>query len=264
MPRPSEIYGKPWVEPEFIIVLDIYLRHRGEPRSTASPFVQEVARLLGRTPASVLMRMENFASLDPLFRQRRIGLLNIRPMGIEVFNKWQHNPDGLKECAAVFAREIKPDKTPDLFEPLPSSYPTAFGRYELLDRIGEGYFGAVYSCIDTDSGEVRALKIIRTDKLSEKEVVARFRREIHALQAVNHPNIISIYEDNLDETADFPGFVMDHAIKSLADYIHDLANEKPVEMRERPVISDAEAILIIRDVIAGIGALHQHAPPVIH
>jgi serine/threonine-protein kinase len=141
--------------------------------------------------------------------------------------------------------------------------PKAFGRYELLDPVGDGGFGAVYSCLNTQDGRPYALKIIKTDSLEDAEIVARFRREIKTLQAIRHPNIIRIHEDNLDETPDFPAYVMSLAKCSLTAFMAEkLANAEGGE--RRPLLPAVDATRILKAVLDGVEALHLHNPTVIH
>lgn len=264
MNQPKEIYGKPWSEREFIIVLNLYISNRDHLPSIGSLAVNEVSRLLGRTPASIVMRMENFASIDPLRTTNRVGLQNMYGRGRNIFNRWHQHPETLKECAAMLVREQEEKLVPNLFEPNPVRMPKAFDQYELMDLLGEGAFGSVYSCINDDPSVTYALKIIRTDKLSNEEVVARFRREMKALRTISHPNIIKIFADNLDDTPNFPGFVMQFARCSLTDRIREWQHLMPGTASFRHPLPFEEAVDIIRSVTGAVSALHNHVTPVVH
>src|ERR1700722_14788942 len=123
MSKPSEIYGKPWSEREYIIVLHHYILHSDEPRHHLRDYVKMVAHLLGRTPASIVMRMENYASLDPEEKRHRKGLVNITPLGQKVFDEWFTNPDSLQACAEVLIRDAHASEQPSLFDPEPVKLP---------------------------------------------------------------------------------------------------------------------------------------------
>ena len=81
MSKAQQLYGKPWGESEYIIVLDAYLSHEGTWYSPDDDEIKNLARLLGRTPASIVMRMENYASIDPAQEEARKGLFHISPLG---------------------------------------------------------------------------------------------------------------------------------------------------------------------------------------
>jgi predicted Ser/Thr protein kinase len=65
------------------------------------------------------------------------------------------------------------------------------GSYEVLDRLGAGGMGAVYRARDTRLGRTVALKVLRSD---DPEMLRRLDREARAASALNHPNIVQIYD----------------------------------------------------------------------
>src|SRR6185295_13112533 len=62
------------------------------------------------------------------------------------------------------------------------------GPYEILEPLGAGGMGEVYRASDTRLGRVVAIKISKT------EFSERFEREAHAVAALNHPNICTLYD----------------------------------------------------------------------
>ena len=67
-------------------------------------------------------------------------------------------------------------------------------RYVLLDILGEGGMGRVYKVHDTRMGRNVALKVIRKEKLSHAIAIDRFLQEIRALSAMDHPNVVKVYD----------------------------------------------------------------------
>ena len=64
------------------------------------------------------------------------------------------------------------------------------GRYEIIDRLGEGESAVVYRARDlAQSGEEVALKVL---KRSDEAEAARFRREFEVLGTLKHPNLIAV------------------------------------------------------------------------
>ncbi len=263
MPNPGDLYGRPWSEREYILALDYYFTHRGETHDKDSTYVLELSRLLGRTPASIVMRLQNFASLDGYRTPRGRGLRHIGPQGKQAFENWVHKVDALRSCAQVFLREAERAATPTLFEPEPVRVPRAFCKYELLDCVGEGSFGSVFSCVNPDDGEQYAIKIIRTGELTGSELLGRFRREMKTLRSVDHANVMRIYDDNLDENDKYPAFVMDLAEGNLFDHVQSTVPKKK-SSTEKPLLPFGSAHEIMLSVILAVEALHNMKPQILH
>jgi serine/threonine protein kinase len=121
-------------------------------------------------------------------------------------------------------------------DPLPSLTPTlnltavhvarTIGSYRIVDRIGKGGMGTVFKAVDSRLGRTVALKVI-SHKSGAGDEKIRFFREAKAASALNHPNIVTIYEYDSDEALDFiameyiPGQTL-HAL---------LASEHPLPMK---------------------------------
>jgi serine/threonine protein kinase len=70
----------------------------------------------------------------------------------------------------------------------------ALGRYEILDKLGEGAMGVVYRARDKNLGRVVALKMLSAELAAEDELLKRFQREAEAVGRLNHPNIVTVYD----------------------------------------------------------------------
>jgi eukaryotic-like serine/threonine-protein kinase len=82
------------------------------------------------------------------------------------------------------------------------------GRYKLLEKIGEGGFGAVYVAEQREPVKRRvALKIIKLG-MDTRQVVARFEAERQALALMDHPNIAKVLDAGATDTGR-PYFVME-------------------------------------------------------
>jgi len=75
------------------------------------------------------------------------------------------------------------------------------GKYKLLERLGAGGCATVYKAEQIAMRRTVALKIPKPEMLRDPEVQERFLREIHAVAALNHPNIVAAYDaDRLGRT----------------------------------------------------------------
>ncbi|MGH9760369.1 MAG: serine/threonine-protein kinase, partial [Blastocatellia bacterium] len=68
------------------------------------------------------------------------------------------------------------------------------GSYKVLRSIGSGGMGDVYLAVDQRLGRKVALKLLRTDLTCNQDRLRRFQQEARAASALNHPNILTIYE----------------------------------------------------------------------
>src|SRR5262249_41059673 len=68
------------------------------------------------------------------------------------------------------------------------------GKFQLLERVGVGAFGAVWKARDTTLDRIVALKIPHSGLLAEAEEFERFQREARAAAQLRHPGIVPVYE----------------------------------------------------------------------
>src|ERR1043165_2873891 len=71
---------------------------------------------------------------------------------------------------------------------------TRFGRYEIRSAIGAGGMGEVYLADDTQLMRPVALKLLPVQFTRDEDRLRRFQQEARATSALNHPNIITIFE----------------------------------------------------------------------
>jgi hypothetical protein len=68
------------------------------------------------------------------------------------------------------------------------------GKFQLLERVGTGAFGAVWKARDTTLDRIVALKVPHTGLLTAEEDLERFLREARAAAQLRHPGVVSVYE----------------------------------------------------------------------
>ena len=77
---------------------------------------------------------------------------------------------------------------------MPLSAGAKLGPYEIVAPIGAGGMGEVYRARDPRLGREVALKILPADVVNDPSHRQRFELEARAVAALNHPNIVAVYD----------------------------------------------------------------------
>jgi serine/threonine protein kinase len=77
------------------------------------------------------------------------------------------------------------------------------GHYKISKRIGSGGMGEVYLATDVTAGRKTALKLLPMRFTGDAERLKRFQQEARAVVALNHPNILTVYEVGEDHSTQY-------------------------------------------------------------
>ena len=118
------------------------------------------------------------------------------------------------------------------------------GRYRIVSKIGEGGMGEVYLADDAKLGRRVALKILPASVASDTDRMLRFEHEARSASALNHPNIITIYEIN-DEEGDL--FIA-------MEYVDGQTLSKKIKSKDLDL---RQALDIAIQIAAALAAAHE-------
>jgi serine/threonine protein kinase/TolB-like protein/Flp pilus assembly protein TadD len=117
-------------------------------------------------------------------------------------------------------------------------------HYQILSLLGVGGMGEVYLAEDTQLGRRVALKVLHAELTDKKERLQRLEQEARAASALNHPNILTIYE--IGEANDVR-FIA-------AEYV---SGETLRECLGRERFTVSEALDIAMQIVTALEAAHQ-------
>lgn len=94
------------------------------------------------------------------------------------------------------------------------------GRYEILEKIGEGGMAKVYKARCHLLNRDVAIKVLKEEYAKDETFVKRFRAEAQSAAALTHPNIVSVYDVGTEDNINY--IVMELLeTKTLKDYIEE-------------------------------------------
>jgi serine/threonine protein kinase/Flp pilus assembly protein TadD len=117
-------------------------------------------------------------------------------------------------------------------------------HYKISESIGAGGMGEVYLATDIIAGRKAALKLLPMRFTGDAERLKRFEQEAHAVVALNHPNIVTVYEIGED-----------HSIHYIASEL--IEGETLRERLTRGPMQLSEAVDIAIQVASALAAAHE-------
>ena len=118
------------------------------------------------------------------------------------------------------------------------------GHYKISEAIGTGGMGEVYLATDMTAGRKAALKLLPMRFTGDAERLKRFQQEARAVVALNHPNILTVYEIGED-----------HSIHYIASELIEGETLRQRLTRGRMQLSEAVDVAI--QVASALAAAHE-------
>src|SRR5438105_14870485 len=147
--------------------------------------IEEIYRAaLDREPDQVSAFLDKACKGDQVLRRKVEGLLTSR----------ERAGSFIETSAVSLATKIMQNGQADLL------VGRTIGHYKISKRIGSGGMGEVYLATDVTAGRKAALKLLPMRFTGDAERLKRFQQEARAVVALNHPNILTIYEIGEDHS----------------------------------------------------------------
>ncbi len=123
---------------------------------------------------------------------------------------------------------------------------TRLGSYEVLDKLGEGGMGEVWRARDTRLNRSVAIKVLPSEAAGDQARRQRFEQEARALGALNHPNIVAVYDVGQSEGQ---AYIVSELV--VGESLRAILDRGPIAGRKL-----AEIAIQIADAIAAAHALN--------
>jgi serine/threonine-protein kinase len=120
------------------------------------------------------------------------------------------------------------------------------GRYRIVRKLGAGGMADVYLAEDQELGRRVAIKILNNRHANDAQFIERFRREAKNAAALNHPNIVSIYDRGEAE----------HTYYIAMEYLDGRTLKELVVGRGPAPVN--VAIEYARQILSALGFAHRH------
>jgi serine/threonine protein kinase len=118
------------------------------------------------------------------------------------------------------------------------------GHYKIVSSIGAGGMGEVYRGRDERLGRDVAIKVLPADFAKDEDRLRRFEQEARATSALNHPNILTVYDIGNHDGAPF-------IVAELLD-----GEELRVQLNDG-ALAPRKAIDYAQQIVAGLSAAHE-------
>ncbi|HUH64210.1 MAG TPA: protein kinase [Terracidiphilus sp.] len=124
------------------------------------------------------------------------------------------------------------------------------GRFRIVRLIGNGGMGEVYQAWDSELREIVALKTIRPEIAKDSAVIEHFKEEVKQARQVAHPNICRVYDlfSHTGRSGEQIWFLTMEFLEGKT--LHE-------RLREQGPFAAREALVLVRQMIAGLSAAHE-------
>jgi eukaryotic-like serine/threonine-protein kinase len=119
------------------------------------------------------------------------------------------------------------------------------GRYRIRSRVARGGMATVYTAVDERLERTVALKIIHPAQTRDPHFLERFTDEAKTIARLTHPNVVAVYDQGVHDGLPYlvMEYVRGHTLREV--------------LAERRRLSPPEALAILEQMLAAVGAAHR-------
>jgi serine/threonine protein kinase len=120
------------------------------------------------------------------------------------------------------------------------------GKYEILEEIGRGGMAIVYKAVQKNLDRVVAIKALPPHLLHDSELLERFHREARSTAKLEHPNIITVYDEGVASGVHY----------MVMEYLQGIDLHKQIATKGRLEVDDVVGYLA--PIAGSLGYAHSH------
>jgi eukaryotic-like serine/threonine-protein kinase len=128
------------------------------------------------------------------------------------------------------------------------------GRFQLLERVGQGAFGAVWKARDPALDRIVALKILHSGLGTDAEEMVRFEREARATAQLRHPGVVTVHEV----------LTLDGLPVLVCDFVHGVTLRELLQVRRLTFRESAQLVADLAEALDyahSLGVIHRDIKP---
>lgn len=190
-----------WTREELILALNLYLKLPFGKLHSRTPEIIHLANVIGRTPGSVAMRLNNFASVDPYHQQRGIGGLPGGRKQVEpIWNEFINNKEDLLFESEGILAQMEHKSIESKYAEILSGTEHLKGETkvrEVKTRVNQSVFRQIV--LSNYSGKCAISRIDIQDLLVASHIVPWSKNEKERLNPENGICLSALYDKAFDK-----------------------------------------------------------------
>lgn len=141
-----------WTREQTIVAFNVYCKIPFKSSSSRNPDVIKYAKIIGRSPAALNMKIGNFGRLDPQLKKRGIsGLSHGGKLEKEIWDEFQNDWESLAYESEVIIAKLQNKKIENTVDVNLDNFPTGIERERVVkSRVNQNFFRsavlAAYNC----------------------------------------------------------------------------------------------------------------------